>query len=64
MGFIAVLKVLAGKEACIRVGRDCKVHCDGTFCEENYHLTGNLVDYAKSFLCSSDEMEDFAVKYA
>lgn len=47
MGFIAVWKaVLAGKEACvrIRVGRDHKVHCDITFCEENYLLTGNLID--------------------
>lgn len=47
MGFIAVLKaVLAGTEACvrIRVGRDHKVHYDVTFCEENYLLTGNLID--------------------
>lgn len=39
-------EVLAGKEAYIRirVGRDHKVHCDITFSEENYPLTGNLID--------------------
>jgi len=47
MGFIAALKAeLAGKVACIRMRGDKghKVHHDVMFCEENYPLTGNLVN--------------------
>lgn len=55
-----------GKEAWIRirVGRDHKVHCDIIFCRENCILKRILIERAENFLRSSDEMEDFAVKYA